>query len=80
MLRNDSEIIQSNGIGLFTKDDEGDSLEKREAPEDTIDKAINANALKHTRVTNDLCTKGRVLSGSRSLNGRVAAYHFRSLS
>ena len=54
MLRNDSEIIQSNGIGLFTKDDDGDSLEKREAPEDTIDD-VNTNALKHnTRVTKAL--------------------------
>ena len=47
MHRNDSEIIQSNGIGLFTKDDDGDSLEKREAPEDTIGKVINTNALKY---------------------------------
>ena len=46
VLRNDSEIIQSNGIGLFTKEIDGDSLEMREAPEDTIDK-VNANALKH---------------------------------
>ena len=61
------------------KEKVGDSLEMREAPEDTIDK-VNTNALKHTRVINDLCTKGRVLSGSRSLNGRVAAYHFRCLS
>ena len=37
MLRNDSEIIQSNGIGLFTKEIDGDSLEMREAPEDTIE-------------------------------------------
>ena len=29
------------------KDDDGDSLENREAPEDTIDKVINTNALKH---------------------------------
>ena len=36
VLRNDSEIIQSNGIGLFTKED-GDSLDEGEAPEDTID-------------------------------------------
>ena len=27
--------------------DDGDSLENREAPEDTIDKVINTNALKH---------------------------------
>ena len=51
------------------KDTEGDSLENREAPEDTIDEVINTNALKQTRVTNDLCTKDCVLSGSRSLNG-----------
>ena len=38
MLRNDSEIIQLNGIGLFTIEEvEGDSLEIGEAPEDTID-------------------------------------------
>ena len=55
MDRNDSEIVQSNGIGLFTKEDDGDSLEIREAPEDTIGKGINTNALKHnTRVTKAL--------------------------
>ena len=47
MDRNDSEIIHSNGIGLFTKDVEEDSLEKGEASEDTIDNTINSNALKH---------------------------------
>ena len=67
MDRNDSEIVQSNGIGLFTKED-GDSPDEGEAPEDTIDN-VNTNALKQTRVTNDLCTKDCVLSGSRSLNG-----------
>ena len=39
MLSNDSEIIHSNGIGLFTTgtiEDVGDSLERGEAPEDTI--------------------------------------------
>ena len=46
VLRNDSEIIQSNGIGLFTKEIGGDSLEMREAPEDTIENGINTNALK----------------------------------
>ena len=46
MDRNDSEIVQSNGIGLFTKEDDGDSL-IREAPEDTIGKGINTNDLKH---------------------------------
>ena len=45
-IRNDSEIIQSDGIGLFTKEIVGDSLENREAPEDTIDNGINTNALK----------------------------------
>ena len=39
-IRNDSEIIQSDGIGLFTKEIVGDSLENREAPEDTIDNGI----------------------------------------
>ena len=47
MDRNDSEIVQLNGIGLFTKEEAGDSLEIGEAPEDTIDNDINANALKH---------------------------------
>ena len=47
MLRNDSEIIHLNGIGLFTIEDEGDSLEKGEAPEDTFNNDINTNALKH---------------------------------
>ena len=46
MDRNDSEIVRLNGIGLFTKDDDGDSLENREAPEDAIDNIINTNALK----------------------------------
>ena len=46
MDRNDSEIVQSNGIGLFTKEKVGDSLEMREAPEDTIENGINTNALK----------------------------------
>ena len=55
MDRNDSEIVQSNGIGLFTKEIDGDSLEMREAPEDTIEDGINTNALKHnTRVTKAL--------------------------
>ena len=45
MDRNDSEIVQSNGIGLFTKEG-GDSPEEGEAPEDTIDN-VNTNALKH---------------------------------
>ena len=80
MLRNDSEIIQLNGIGLFTKEIVEDSLEMREASEDTIedtiDNSINTNALKHDN-DYDLCPKGRVLSGSRSLNGPVAACHFR---
>ena len=54
MDRNDSEIVQLNGIGLFTKENDGDSLEMREAPEDTIDD-VNTNALKHnTRVTKAL--------------------------
>ena len=48
VLRNDSEIIHSNGIGLFTIDEfEGESLEKGEAPEDTFNNNINTNALKH---------------------------------
>ena len=47
VVRNDSEIIQSNGIGLFTKGYDGDSLENRETPEDAIDKTINTNALKY---------------------------------
>ena len=47
VLRNDSEIIQLNGIGLFTIEVEGDSLEKGEAPEDTFNNDINTNALKH---------------------------------
>ena len=47
MDRNDSEIVQSNGIGLFTKEIDGDSLEMREAPEDTIENGINTNALKY---------------------------------
>ena len=75
MDRNDSEIVQSNGIGLFTKEG-GDSPEEGEAPEDTIDN-VNTNALKHTRVINNLCTKGCRLSGSRSLNRHSATYHFR---
>ena len=41
-----TEIIQSNGVGLFTKEKVGDSLEMRETPEDTIDN-VNTNALKH---------------------------------
>ena len=47
MDRNDSEIIQLNGIGLFTKEIVEDSLEMREASGDTIDNGLNANALKH---------------------------------
>ena len=47
MYRNDSEIIHSNGIGLFTIDEEEDSLDDREAPEDTIKDIINTNALKY---------------------------------
>ena len=47
MNRNDTEIVQWNGIGLFTKENAGDSLEIREAPEDTIDNGKNTNALKH---------------------------------
>ena len=47
MLRNDSEIIHSNGIGLFTIDDVEDSLEDGEASEDAINNIINSNALKH---------------------------------
>ena len=51
MDRNDSEIIQLNGIGLFTKEIVEDSLEMREASEDTIediiDNSINTNALKY---------------------------------
>ena len=47
MDRNDSEIVQWNGIGLFTKEKVEDSLEIREASKDTIDNAINTNALKH---------------------------------
>ena len=31
------EIVLLNGIGLFTKEEAGDSLEKGEAPEDTIE-------------------------------------------
>ena len=46
MDRNDSEIVQWNGIGLFTKEKVGDPFEMREAPKDTIDK-VNTNALKH---------------------------------
>ena len=46
-VRNDSEIIQLNGIGLFTIEVEEDSLEKGEASEDTINNDINSNALKH---------------------------------
>ena len=45
MDRNDSEIVQSNGIGLFTKED-GDSPDEGEAPEDTVDK-VNTNALEY---------------------------------
>ena len=37
MDRNDSEIVQWNGIGLFTKEKAGDSLEEVDAPEDTIE-------------------------------------------
>ena len=75
-IRNDSEIIQSDGIGLFTKEIVGDSLENREAPEDTIEK-VNTNALKHTKVTNSLCTNDCVGSGTRSLNEHTALCHFR---
>ena len=76
MVRNDSEIIQLNGIGLFTKED-GDSSEEGEAPEDTIGKGINTNALKHTKVTNSLCTNDCIGSGTRSLNEHTAPCHFR---
>ena len=34
---NDSEIFQSESIGLFTMIEAGDSLDDGEAPEDTID-------------------------------------------
>ena len=47
MDRNDSEIFHSKGIGLFTIDDEEDSLEIGEASEDTIKDNVNSNALKH---------------------------------
>ena len=47
MLSNDSEIIHSNGIGLFTIDVVEDSLEMGEASEDAINNNINTNALKH---------------------------------
>ena len=47
MDRNDSEIIHSNGIGLFTIDVEEDSLERGEASEDAINNNVNSNALKH---------------------------------
>ena len=77
-IRNDSEIIRLNGIGLFTKD-VGDSPDEGEAPEDTIDD-VNTNALKHnTRVTNSLCTNDCVGSDSWSLMSiqlHIAAYHF----
>ena len=46
MDRNDSEIVQWNGIGLFTKEKVEDSLEIREASKETIDE-VNTNALKH---------------------------------
>ena len=46
MDRNDSEIVQSNGIGLFTIGEEEDSPDDGEAPEDTIKDIINTNALK----------------------------------
>ena len=36
MYRNDSEIIHSNGIGLFTIDEVEDSLDDGEASEDAI--------------------------------------------
>ena len=75
MVRNDSEIIQLNGIGLFTKEI-GDSPDEGEAPEDTIEK-VNTNALKHTKVTNSLCTNDCVGSGTRSLNEHTAPCHFR---
>ena len=47
MYRNESEIIHSNGTGLFTIDVEEDSLERGEASEDAINNNINSNALKH---------------------------------
>ena len=47
MYRNDSEIFHSKGIGLFTIDDEEDSLEIGEASEDAINNNVNSNALKH---------------------------------
>ena len=37
MCSNDSEIFHLKGIGLFTVEEAGDSLEIGEAPEDTID-------------------------------------------
>ena len=50
-----------------------DSLEMREASKDTIEN-INTNALKdNNKAFNNGCT----WSGSLSLNGGVAAYHFR---
>ena len=47
MYRNDSKIIHSNGISLFTIDVFEDSLEMGEASEDAINNNINMNALKH---------------------------------
>ena len=47
MCSNDSEIFHSKGIGLFTIDDEEDSLEIGEASEDAINNNVNSNALKH---------------------------------
>ena len=47
MCSNDSEIFHSKGIGLFTIDDEEDSLEIGEASKDAINNNVNSNALKH---------------------------------
>ena len=76
-IRNDSEIIQSDGIGLFTKEIVGDSLENREVPEDTIDNGIKHKCSEITRVNNNLCTNDWVGSNSWSLNEHTALCHFR---
>ena len=80
MLSNDSEIIHSNGIGLFTTgtiEDDGDSLDRGEAPEDTIGDNDKHECSEITRVTNSLCTNDCVGSDRWSLNEHTAPCHFR---